>query len=298
MYNRKDLLGLRDLSADEIMTILNTAKEMKAKIDNPSLRDDSLSKSSIVTLFYENSTRTKMSFMLAGDYQGAIVKDLGVATSSVSKGESLVDTGVTLDQMGINIMIIRHQMTGAAHLLAKNVKASVVNAGDGSNEHPTQALLDLFTIMEKKGSFEGLKVVILGDISHSRVARSNAFGLTKLGAKVTLAGPSTLVSNSMKSLGVEVETDIPKAIKDADVVNINTIFPKSYEYSSLFGVNLEILKYAKDDVLVMHPGPVNRGVELSTEVIDGKNSVITVQVKNGVAVRMAVLKLLTEANSR
>lgn len=218
MYNRKDLLGLRDLSADEIMTILNTAKEMKAKIDNPSLRDDSLSKSSIVTLFYENSTRTKMSFMLAGDYQGAIVKDLGVATSSVSKGESLVDTGVTLDQMGINIMIIRHQMTGAAHLLAKNVKASVVNAGDGSNEHPTQALLDLFTIMEKKGSFEGLKVVILGDISHSRVARSNAFGLTKLGAKVTLAGPSTLVSNSMKSLGVEVETDIPKAIKDADVV--------------------------------------------------------------------------------
>ena len=218
MYNRKDLLGLRDLSADEIMTILNTAKEMKAKIDNPSLRDDSLSKSSIVTLFYENSTRTKMSFMLAGDYQGAIVKDLGVATSSVSKGESLVDTGVTLDQMGINIMIIRHQMTGAAHLLAKNVKSSVVNAGDGSNEHPTQALLDLFTIMEKKGSFEGLKVVILGDISHSRVARSNAFGLTKLGAKVTLAGPSTLVSNSMKSLGVEVETDIPKAIKDADVV--------------------------------------------------------------------------------
>ena len=277
MYNRKDLLGLRDLSADEIMTILNTAKEMKAKIDNPSLRDDSLSKSSIVTLFYENSTRTKMSFMLAGDYQGAIVKDLGVATSSVSKG------------------------------LAKNVKASVVNAGDGSNEHPTQALLDLFTIMEKKGSFEGLKVVILGDISHSRVARSNAFGLTKLGAKVTLAGPSTLVSNSMKSLGVEVETDIPKAIKDADVVmglriqferQKNMPFPSLREYSSLFGVNSEILKYAKDDVLVMHPGPVNRGVELSTEVIDGKNSVITVQVKNGVAVRMAVLKLLTEANSR
>ena len=271
MYNRKDLLGLRDLSADEIMTILNTAKEMKAKIDNPSLRDDSLSKSSIVTLFYENSTRTKMSFMLAGDYQGAIVKDLGVATSSVSKGESLV------------------------------------NAGDGSNEHPTQALLDLFTIMEKKGSFEGLKVVILGDISHSRVARSNAFGLTKLGAKVTLAGPSTLVSNSMKSLGVEVETDIPKAIKDADVVmglriqferQKNMPFPSLREYSSLFGVNSEILKYAKDDVLVMHPGPVNRGVELSTEVIDGKNSVITVQVKNGVAVRMAVLKLLTEANSR
>ena len=307
MYNRKDLLGLRDLSADEIMTILNTAKDMKEKIDNPELRTDVLSKSSIVTLFYENSTRTKMSFMLAGEYQGAIVKDLGVATSSVSKGESLIDTGVTLDQMGTNVMIIRHQLTGAAHILAKNVKASVINAGDGSNEHPTQALLDLYTIMERKGGFEGLKVVILGDISHSRVARSNAFGLTKLGAKVTLAGPSTLVSSSMKSLGVQASTDIPSAIKDADVVmglriqferQRNMPFPNLREYSNLFGVNNEILKYAKKDVLVMHPGPVNRGVELSTEVIDGKHSVINVQVKNGVAVRMAVLKLLTEANEK
>ncbi len=307
MYNRKDLLGLRELSADEIMTILNTAREMKARIDDPSLRDKSLEKSSIVTLFYENSTRTKMSFMLAGEYQGAIVKDLGVATSSVSKGESLIDTGVTLDQMGTNIMIIRHQLTGAAHILAKNVKASVINAGDGSNEHPTQALLDLYTIYEKKGGFEGLKVVILGDISHSRVARSNAFGLTKLGAKVTLAGPSTLVSSSMKSLGVQVSTDIPSAIRDADVVmglriqferQRNMPFPNLREYSSLFGVNSSMLEYAKKDVLVMHPGPVNRGVELSTDVIDGRNSVITIQVKNGVAVRMAILKLLTECNSR
>lgn len=303
MYERKDLLGLRDLSGEEIMTILNTAREMKAKIDDPSLRDNSLEKSSIVTLFYENSTRTKMSFLLAGDYQGAIVKDLGVGTSSVQKGESLVDTGLTLDQMGINIMIIRHRMTGAAHLLARNVKASVINAGDGSNEHPTQALLDLYTILERKGGFKGLKVVILGDISHSRVARSNAFGLTKLGAKVTLAGPSTLVSSSMRSLGVEVATDIPKAIKDADVVmglriqferQKNMPFPSLREYSSLFGVNDETLKYAKKDCLVMHPGPVNRGIELSSEVIDGANSVINVQVKNGVAVRMAILKLLTE----
>ena len=307
MYKRKDLLGLRELSADEIMTILNTAKEMKARIDDPKLRDKSLEKSSIVTLFYENSTRTKMSFMLAGEYQGAIVKDLGVATSSVSKGESLIDTGVTLDQMGTNVMIIRHQLTGAAHLLARNVKASVINAGDGSNEHPTQALLDLYTILERKGGFEGLKVVILGDISHSRVARSNAFGLTKLGAKVILAGPSTLVSNSMKSLGVQVSTDIPSAIRDADVVmglriqferQRNMPFPNLREYSSLFGVDSDMLRYAKKDVLVMHPGPVNRGVELSTYVIDGKNSVITVQVKNGVAVRMAILKLLTENNSR
>ncbi|MGN1318738.1 MAG: aspartate carbamoyltransferase catalytic subunit [Lachnospirales bacterium] len=305
MYNRKDLLGLRDLTADEIMTILTTAQDMKAKIDNPSLRDTALSKTSIVTLFYENSTRTKMSFMLAGDYQGAIVKDLGVATSSVSKGESLIDTGVTLDQMGTSVMIIRHQLTGAAHILAKNVKASVVNAGDGSNEHPTQALLDLFTILERKGGFKDLKVTILGDISHSRVARSNAFGLTKLGAKVTLAGPSTLVSNSMRTLGVNVTSDIKGAVADADVVmglriqferQKNMPFPSLREYSSLFGVNNDVLKYAKKDVLVMHPGPVNRGIELSTDVIDGDHSVINVQVKNGVAVRMAVLKLLTESN--
>ncbi len=307
MFNRKDLLGLRDLTKEEIMTILNTAKEMKLQIDNPELRNNSLSKTSIVTLFFENSTRTKMSFMLAGEYQGAIVKDLGVATSSVSKGESLIDTGINLDQMGTNIMIIRHQMTGAPHILAKNVNASVINAGDGSNEHPTQALLDLFTILEHKGKFEGLKVVILGDIAHSRVARSNAFGLTKLGAKVTLAGPSTLVSNSMASLGVTVSTDIKEAIKDADVVmglriqferQKNMPFPNLREYSNLFGVNSEILKNAKKDVLVMHPGPVNRGVELSTDVIDGENSVINVQVKNGVAVRMAILKLLSENNRR
>ena len=307
MYNRKDLLGLRDLTEEEIMTILNTAKDMKAKIDDPSLRSYELRKSSIVTLFYENSTRTKMSFMLAGDYLGAMVKDLGVATSSVNKGESLIDTGMTLDQMGINVMIIRHQLTGAAHILAKNVKASVVNAGDGSNEHPTQALLDLFTILEYKKHFDGLNVTILGDISHSRVARSNAFGLTKLGANVTLAGPSTLISGYMRSLGVNVTSDIKGAIKNADVImglriqferQKNMPFPNLREYSSLFGVNNELLKkYAKEDVLIMHPGPVNRGVELASEVIDGKNSVINVQVKNGVAVRMAILKLLTERSA-
>jgi aspartate carbamoyltransferase catalytic subunit len=289
------------------MTILMLAKEMKQKIDNPELRTDDLKNSSIVTLFYENSTRTKMSFTLAGEYQGAIVKDLGVATSSVSKGESLIDTGMTLDQMGTNIMIIRHQLTGAAHILAKNVKASVINAGDGSDEHPTQALLDLFTILERKGSFKGLKVTILGDISHSRVARSNVFGLTKLGAKVTLCGPSTLVNSSMVSLGATVTSDFKEAIKDADVVmglriqferQKNMPFPNVREYSSLFGVNSDILKYAKEDVLVMHPGPVNRGVEFDTDVIDGKHSVINVQVKNGVAVRMAILKLLTDANHK
>ncbi len=305
MFARKDLLGLRDLSEDEIMTILETAKIMKEKIDNPSLRSDELKKSSIVTMFYENSTRTRMSFMLAGDYLGAMVKDLGVATSSVNKGESLIDTGKTLDQMGINVMIIRHRMTGAADVLARNVNASVINAGDGSNEHPTQALLDLFTIMDYKKHFDGLNVTILGDISHSRVARSNAFGLTKLGANVTLAGPSTLISGSMRSLGVDVTSDIKGAIANADVImglriqferQKNMPFPGLREYSSLFGINAETLKSAKKDVLIMHPGPVNRGVELATEVVDGKNSVINIQVKNGVAVRMAILKLLTDAN--
>lgn len=303
MFTRKDLLGLRDISKEEIITILETAKEMKNKIDEPSQRCNILKQSSIITLFYENSTRTKMSFMLAGDYLGAMVKDLGVSTSSVNKGESLIDTGVTLDQMGTNIMIIRHSMTGAAHILAKNVKASVINAGDGTNEHPTQALLDLFTILEYKKEFKNLNVAILGDITHSRVARSNVFGLTKLGANVTVAGPSTLISNNMESLGVKVTTDISSAIKDADVImglriqferQKSMLFPNLREYSNLFGVNSDIVKYAKKDVLVMHPGPVNRGVEFSTEVIDGKHSVINVQVKNGVAIRMAILKLLEE----
>jgi len=301
MFERKDLLGLRDLSKQEIMEILNTASEMKAKIDNPALRDDSLKHTSVVTLFYENSTRTKMSFMMAGEYLGAQINDLGIATSSVNKGESLIATGMNLDQMGINIMIMRHQMTGASHLLAKNVNASVINAGDGTNEHPTQALLDLYTMREHLGGFEGLKVTIIGDITHSRVARSNVFGLTKLGAEVVLAGPSTLVSDSMQSLGVKTTSDIKAAVADADVVMGLRIqlerqkavaFPSLSEYSRLFGVNEAVLKYAKKDALVMHPGPVNRGVEMSEEVIDGKQSVIYAQAKNGVAVRMALLKLL------
>lgn len=301
MFNRKDLLGLRDLSKEEIIDILDAAEDMKAKIDSPAERNEILKHTSVVTLFYENSTRTKMSFFMAGEYLGAKINDLGVATSSVNKGESLVDTAVNLDQMGINIMIIRHQMTGAAHLLAKNVQASVINAGDGTNEHPTQALLDLYTIRELKGGFDGLKVAILGDISHSRVARSNVFGLTKLGAEVVLAGPSTLVSNSMKSLGAEVTSDMLAAVGNADVVMGLRIqlerqkaaaFPNLREYNNLFGVDKSILKAAKKDALVMHPGPVNRGVELTADVIDGKQSVIYLQVKNGVAVRMALLKML------
>ncbi|MDR1210569.1 MAG: aspartate carbamoyltransferase catalytic subunit [Clostridiales bacterium] len=297
----KDLLGLKNLTEDEIMLILRSAARMKARIDDTGKRSPELSGKSVVTLFYENSTRTKMSFMMAGKYLGASATDLGVATSSVNKGERLAETGINLDQMGVNMMIIRHQTTGAPHLLARNVRASVVNAGDGANEHPTQALLDLMTIYERLGGFDGLKVAILGDISHSRVARSNAFGLIRLGAKVTLAGPATLVSGSFRALGADVTTNILEAVEGSDVVMGLRIqlerdkapnFPNLREYSSLFGVNARILKHAKKGALVMHPGPVNRGVELSADVIDGSQSVIYQQVKNGVAVRMALLKLL------
>lgn len=302
MLNRKDVLGLKDMTKEEILSILDTAKEMKKKIEDGSKRDQSLKNYSMVTLFYENSTRTKTSFSLAGNYLGMSVQDLGVSTSSVLKGESLIDTGKTLDQMGVGIMVMRHNMTGAPHVLAQNVNAHVINAGDGANEHPTQALLDLYTIRDHKKDFEGMKVAIIGDISHSRVARSNVFGLTKLGAHVTLAGPSTLLGG-MSSLGVQATSDIREAVKGADVVmglriqferQKTVSFPGLNEYRELFSIDSEILKEAKKDVLVMHPGPVNRGIEFSTDVIDGKNSVINIQVKNGVAVRMAILKLLLE----
>jgi len=306
MLSCKDVLGLKDMPKEEILEILKVAEEMKKRIDNPSLRVDELKNISILTMFYENSTRTKTSFALAGEYLGATVEDLGVATSSVKKGESLMDTGRTIDQMGVDVMIMRNSLTGAPHILAQNVNAHVINAGDGSNEHPTQGLLDLYTIKEYKKSFEGLKVAIIGDISHSRVARSNVFGLMKLGADVTLAGPTTLLGG-LSVLGVKVTSDIKEAVTGADVVmglriqfeRQKTIsFPGIGEYKELFGITPEILKYAKDDVLIMHPGPVNRGVELTTEVIDGKNSVINIQVKNGVAVRMAILKLLLEGGAK
>lgn len=244
---------------------------------------------------------------MAGKYLGAKVTDLGVATSSVNKGESLIDTGITLDQMGFDIMVIRHSMSGTANLLARNVKASVINAGDGINEHPTQALLDLFTIYEKKKNFQDLKVAIIGDIVHSRVARSNIFGLKKLGAEVVVCGPATLVDKNIECLGAKVTTDIKEALKDADVVmglriqlerQKGGLFPDLREYSQTFGVNKELMQYAKEDAILLHPGPVNRGVELTTELIDGEQSLIHEQVKNGVAVRMAIIDLLMERRKK
>lgn len=304
--NQKDLLGIRDLTSEEIWLILERAECMKKIVTKQADKSELLKGNTAVTLFYENSTRTRMAFTMAASYLGAQVKNLGVASSSVQKGESLVDTGITLDRMGIDYMIMRHSQSGAAHLLARNVQASVINAGDGANEHPTQALLDFYTIYEKKGGFKDLKVTIIGDIAHSRVARSNVFGLNKLGAKVTLAGPGTLTAKSMEALGCKVETDLKKAVKDADIVMALRIqlerqkgglFPNLREYSQLYGIDEYLFSFAKPDAILMHPAPVNRGVELMPELMDSEVSVIDQQVTNGVAVRMAILALLNERRS-
>jgi len=298
----KDLLGLKDLTADEIKYILDTAKTMKYIVTSKNKKTPHLQGKSIITLFYENSTRTRLSFELASKYMGASAANISASSSSVAKGETLIDTGKTINMMGADVIIIRHPMSGAPHLLAKNVNASVINAGDGMNEHPTQALLDMFTIIEKKGSLDKLKVAILGDVYHSRVARSNIWGMTKLGAEVCIAGPTTLIPPGMEKLGVKVYNTVQEALIDADVVmglriqlerQKKGLFPSIREYSKFFGVDDKRLKLAKEDALVLHPGPVNRGVEMSTTVIDGEQSCINEQVTNGVAVRMALLYLLT-----
>jgi len=301
-FKNKDLLGLKDLTAEEIMLILDTAKTMKYILTSNNKKTPHLQGKSVVTLFYENSTRTRLSFELASKYLGASSANISSSVSSVQKGETLIDTGKTIDAMGADVIIIRHPMSGAPHLLAKNVKASVINAGDGMNEHPTQALLDMFTIIDKKGTLKGLKVAILGDIYHSRVARSNIWGMTKLGAEVSVAGPSTLIPPGIEKLGVKVFNTIQEALIDADVVmglriqkerQKKGLFPTIREYAHFFGLDEKRLKMAKDDAILLHPGPVNRGIELSTSVIDSDQSFINEQVTNGVAIRMALLYLLT-----
>ncbi len=302
----KDLLGLRDLTAEEIEHILDTAKTMKYIITSNSKKTPHLQGKSIVTLFYENSTRTRLSFELASKYMSSSSANISASGSSVAKGETLIDTGKTIDMMGTDVIVIRHPQSGAPHLLAKHVKASVINAGDGMNEHPTQALLDMFTMREKKGSLKGLKVAILGDIYHSRVARSNIWGLTKMGAEVSVAGPATLLPPGIEKTGARVYSTIHEALIDADVVmslrlqlerQKKALFPTIREYSRFFGLDDNRLQLAKKDALIMHPGPVNRGVELTTSVADNESSVINEQVTNGVAVRMALLYLLTRRGS-
>ncbi|MBQ3226281.1 MAG: aspartate carbamoyltransferase catalytic subunit [Clostridia bacterium] len=301
-FHHKDLLGLKELSKEEILSILRHAQTMKEILMQDSKKTPHLQGKSVVTLFYENSTRTRMSFELASKYMSANAANITASGSSVAKGESLIDTARTLDRMGTDVIIVRHSSSGAPHLIARNVKASVINAGDGMNEHPTQALLDMFTMMEKKGSIEGLKVAIVGDVKHSRVVRSNIYGLTKLGAEVSVGGPSTLMPPDMDKLGVSVYHSVDEAMMDADVVmglriqqerQKSGLLPSLREYHRFFGIDEKRLKCAKPDALLMHPGPVNRGVELTSGVMELDRCFIDEQVTNGVAVRMAILNILT-----
>lgn len=306
-YEHKDLLGLKELSKEEIQYILHHAETMKYILLQNAKKTPHLQGKSIVTLFYENSTRTRMSFELASKYMSASAANISASGSSVQKGESLIDTARTLDRMGTDVIIIRHSMSGAPHLVAKNVHSSVINAGDGMNEHPTQALLDMFTIFEKKGRIEGLKVAIVGDIKHSRVARSNIYGLTKLGAEVAVGGPTTLMPKDIEKLGCRAYNSVQEALIDADVVmglrmqlerQRSGLIPSLREYSRFFGVDEMRMKYAKPDAILLHPGPVNRGVELTTGVIEQDRSFIDEQVTNGVAIRMAVLNILTRRGGK
>ena len=301
-FKHKDLLSLRDVEREEIEMILSTAASMRQLLDSPTKKTAHLQGKSIVTLFYENSTRTRMSFELASKYMSAAAANISASASSVQKGETLLDTGRTLDRMGTDVIIIRHPMSGAPHLLAQHVNAAVINAGDGINEHPTQALLDMFTIKRHKGRLDGLKVAIVGDVLHSRVARSNIFSLHTMGAEVALCAPPTLMPAQMEELGVKTYTRVEEAVEGADVVMGLRIqkerqeegnFPSLREYSEFFGINEERMKYAKPDALIMHPGPINRGVEITSDAADCEQSVINEQVTSGVAVRMALLYLLT-----
>ncbi|AEM78907.1 aspartate carbamoyltransferase catalytic subunit [Thermoanaerobacter wiegelii] len=300
--DRKDLLGIKDLSKEEILELLDIAKEMK-KILNGEKYSQILKGKTVVTIFFEPSTRTRLSFEMAAKYLGAHYGNIEVATSSVAKGESLIDTIRTVEMMKADVIITRHNMSGAPHLMAKYTDASIINAGDGINEHPTQALLDMMTIREKKKSFEGLKVAIIGDIMHSRVARSNIWGLKKMGAEVRVAGPSTLMPPQIEKMGVKAYYNVEEAIKDADVVmglriqlerQKSGLFPSIDEYREYFGINKERMKLAKADAILMHPGPINRNIEVTSEAANAEYSVIEEQVTNGVAVRMALLKILCE----
>ncbi|MEN6357374.1 MAG: aspartate carbamoyltransferase catalytic subunit [Armatimonadota bacterium] len=298
---RKDILGLQDMLPEEINLILETAQSHKSILGRPVKKVPILRGKSICTLFYENSTRTRTSFELAAKIMSADTTSISVAGSSINKGESFKDTLLTLEAMGVDLFVIRHGAGGAPHFASRIVKSHIINAGDGMHEHPTQGLLDMLTIFENKGKFEGLKVLIVGDIMHSRVARSNLWGLNKMGAEVRLCGPTTLLPAEIEKLPVKVYTDLDEAMDGVDVVNVLRIqlermnrgfFPSVIEYASMFGVNKTRLLKAKSDVLVMHPGPMNRGIEITPDVADGDFAVITDQVTNGVAVRMALLYLL------
>lgn len=298
----KHLFGLRGVSKHDIRLILDNAKQFREVLERPVKKVPSLRGMTVVNLFFENSTRTRTSFELAEKRLSADTVNFTSSNSSVKKGETLVDTLRNIEAMKIDIVVVRHKGTGVPKFLADNSNAIIVNAGDGAHEHPTQALLDMLTVEEKLGTLEGKNVTIVGDIRHSRVARSNLWGMTTMGAHVTLCGPSTLVPRNTELMDkVTWETDVKKAVKDADAIIAlrlqkermdDALLPSMREYRNTFGITHELLECAKDKVLIMHPGPINRGVELDSEIADGENSVILNQVTNGVAVRMAVLFLL------
>lgn len=306
MLKNKDLLGLKDTPKEEIQLILDVAEEMKKIVRSPHKKSPYFAGKSMATLFYENSTRTKSSFEFACSYMGGVYSSLNVATSSVNKGESILDTLKTIDSFGTDVIVIRHSMSGVPHVYAPHVRAHIVNAGDGLNEHPTQALLDMLTMRERYDTFRGLKVAILGDVKHSRVARSNVWGLSKMGAEIRICGPGTLLPSGVEKLpGVTVCVTVEEAVRDADVVMglrlqlermTKGLIPSMGEYHRYFGVDEDMLAKAKKGALLLHPGPVNRNVELSFDVVDCRQSMINEQVTNGVAVRMAVMYLLTRDN--
>ncbi|MCX5711110.1 MAG: aspartate carbamoyltransferase catalytic subunit [Candidatus Omnitrophica bacterium] len=305
IWERKDLLGLEDLSREEIEFILSTAESFKEVSSREIKKVPALRGKTVVNLFYEPSTRTRVSFEVAAKRLSADVINIATETSSVKKGETLIDTGRNIEALKADIIVMRHNYSGAAAMLARHVNLSVVNAGDGWHEHPTQALLDIFTLKEKLGKIEGIKVSVIGDIAHSRVARSNIWGLTKLGAKVTVCAPKILIPPGIEDMGAQVTDDVDEALHNADAVNVlrmqferdeSNAFPQQLEYFKNYGITEERLEKAKKNIVVMHPGPINRGIEMSSEVADGANSVILEQVTNGIAVRMSVLFLVAQAN--
>ncbi|HUL43725.1 MAG TPA: aspartate carbamoyltransferase catalytic subunit [Bacteroidota bacterium] len=297
----RHLLGLDGMPKEDIQTILDTATSFREVLERPIKRVPTLQGKTVVNLFFESSTRTRTSFELAERRLSADVVNFSADASSVKKGESLKDTARNIEMMKIDTVVIRHASSGAAHFLSRVIDANVINAGDGSHEHPTQALLDMYSLRERRGSLEGMHVCIVGDIAHSRVARSNIYGLKTMGAEVSVCGPRTLVPRDVEKLGVRVYFDIDAAIADADVLNVlriqlerqeSAFFPSLREYRQYFGITRERLERAKRQITILHPGPINRDVEISADVADGENSIILQQVLNGVAVRMAVLYLL------
>jgi aspartate carbamoyltransferase catalytic subunit len=300
-WARKHLLDIQSLSAEEILTVLDTARAFKAVGERAIKKVPALRGKTVVNLFVEPSTRTRISFELAAQRLTADVINFSAEASSLKKGETLKDTARNLEALNADIIVMRHSASGAPHFLARFLDTSMINAGDGAHEHPTQALLDAFTIREKKGRIEGLNVTILGDILYSRVARSNIWAMTKLGARVTLCGPSTLVPRLFEQMGCRVTYNVDEAIADADIINLlriqherqrKTMFPSIGEYTSLFGLTQARLARTKPEALIMHPGPINRGVEIDSDIADSKRSLIIDQVTNGLAVRMAVLFLV------